>query len=196
MRSWMFAAVSSAVVLFFSGAAAAQALKPVIDNERVAVWKVNSGDAMPPQSTSGESIEISLGPSPGAVVLRKKGDARQTPPPVVIVDVKDHSMTPRTNRSGYPNAFPRPGSRKLLETGPVIVWDYSWTRGQPTPMHYHDKDVLVVYLADGALRSTTPNGQETVNDYKAGDIRFNLGDRAHSEDLATGTQRAILVEFE
>jgi hypothetical protein len=34
-----------------------------------------------------------------------------------------------------------------------------------TPMHYHDKDVVVVYLEDGALRSTTVTGQETLNDY-------------------------------
>ncbi|MDP9206253.1 MAG: hypothetical protein M3P12_12520 [Gemmatimonadota bacterium] len=184
------------VVAFFSPAAPeAQALKPVIDNERVAVWKVSGGDVMRPQPSTGESIEISLGPSAGAVVLRKKGDARQTAPPAVVVELKDHPMTPRINRSGYPNAFPRPRGRKVLETGRVVVWDYSWTRGQPTPMHYHDKDVVVVYLADGALRSTTPTGEETLNDYKAGDIRFNLGDRVHSEDLATGDQHAIIIEL-
>ena len=29
----------------------------------------------------------------------------------------------------------------------------------PTPVHFHDKDVVVVYLEDGSLRSTTPDGQ-------------------------------------
>jgi quercetin dioxygenase-like cupin family protein len=184
------------VVAFFpSGAPAAQALSAVIDNERVAVWKVSDGDVMRPPPSTGESIEISLGPSAGAVVLRSKGDARRTAPPAVVVELKDHPTTARINRSGYPNAFPRPRGRKVLETARVIVWDYSWTRGQPTPMHYHDKDVVVVYLAAGALRSTTPAGQETLNDYKAGDIRFNLGDRVHSEDLAMGDQRAIIVEL-
>jgi hypothetical protein len=133
------------VVAFFSPAAPeAQALKPVIDNERVAVWRVSGGAVMRPQPSTGESIEIPLGPSAGAVVLRKKGDAQQTAPPAVVVELKDHPMTPRINRSGYPNAFPRPRGRKVLETGRVVVWDYSWTRGQPTPMHYHDKDVVVV----------------------------------------------------
>ena len=187
--------VCSAVAFFSPGAPAAQSVKPIIDNERVAVWKVSGGDPMRPPPTSGESIEISLGSSAGAVVLRKKGDARQTPPPAVVVELKDHPMTPRINGSGYPNAFPRPRARKLLETGRVLVWDYSWTRGQPTPMHYHDKDVVVVFLDNGTLRSKTPTGQETSNDYKAGDIRFTVGDRVHSEDLATGDQRAIIVEL-
>lgn len=184
-----------AVTFFSPGAAAAQAPKPVIDSDRVRVWKVSGGDPISFQPTSGESIEISLGPSPGAVVLKKKGDTRQARGPAVVVELKDYSLTPRINRSGYPNAIPRRRGRKLLETARVLVWDYSWSHGQPTPMHYHDKDVVVVYLADGALRSTTPTGQVTLNHYTAGDIRFNPGDRVHSEDLATGEQRAIIVEL-
>jgi hypothetical protein len=62
-------------------------------------------------------------------------------------------------------------------------------------MHFHDKNVVVVYLVEGSLRSTTPDGRVTVNDYKAGEVRFNLRDRAHTEELATGSQRAIIVEL-
>ena len=66
-------AMFSVVALFSPAAPEAQALKPDIDNERVAVWKVSGGDVMRPQPSTGESIEISLGPSAGAVVLRKRG---------------------------------------------------------------------------------------------------------------------------
>jgi hypothetical protein len=187
--------VFSALAFFSPRIPAAQGLKPVIDNDRVSIWKVEEGDPVRPQLTRGESIVIPLNASAGAVVLVKNGDVRQTPPPAVVVELKDHPTTQRLNRSGYPNAFPRRGGRKLLETGRVLVWDYSWIRGQPTRMHYHDKDVVVVFLADGALRSATPNGQETLNDYKAGDIRFNLGNRVHSETLVAGDQHAIIVEL-
>ena len=63
-------------------------------------------------------------------------------------------------------AFPRPGVKKLLENARVIVWDYTWTTGVATPMHFHDKDVVVFYLEDGDLQSTTPKGEKTVNPYK------------------------------
>jgi hypothetical protein len=184
-----------ALAFFSPGIPTVQALKPVIDNQRVSIWKIEEGAPLPPQLTTAESIVIPLDASAGAVVLRKRWDARQTPPPAVVVELKDHPVTPRINRSGYPNAFPRAGGRKLLETGRVLVWEYSWTRGHPTRMHYHDKDVIVVFLADGALRSTAPNGQETLNDYKAGDIRFNVGNRVHSETLVAGDQHAIIVEL-
>jgi len=28
---------------------------------------------------------------------------------------------------------------------PRIVWRYRWNLGEPTPVHFHDKDVVVVY---------------------------------------------------
>ncbi len=71
--------------------------------------------------------------------------------------------------------------KKLLENDRVIVWSYRWNPGEPTPMHFHDKDVVVVYLEDTALISTTPDGAKKLNEYKAFDIRFNKRDRTHTE---------------
>ncbi len=104
-------------------------------------------------------------------------------------------MAPIANTTGYPLAFPRPGSRKILENERVIVWDYTWTPGVATPMHFHDKDTVVVYLDDGDLKSTTPDGQATVNSYKFGMVRFNLRDRTHTETLIRGKQHAIITEL-
>jgi hypothetical protein len=83
----------------------------------------------------------------------------------------------------------------VLDNDRVVVWDYTWTLGEPTPVHFHDKDVVVVYLENGSLRSTTPDGKSVVNDYSEGATRFNLRDRVHSETLVTGRQRAIIVEL-
>jgi hypothetical protein len=54
---------------------------------------------------------------------------------------------------------------------------------------------VVVFLDDGDLKSTTPDGQETVNPYKPGTVRFNLGGRTHTETLIRGKQRAIITEL-
>jgi hypothetical protein len=76
----------------------------------------------------------------------------------------------------------------------VIVWDYTRTPGVATPMHFHDKDVVVVYLEDGDLKSTTADGKVTVNSYNFGAVRFNLRDRTHTETLIRGKQHAIITE--
>jgi hypothetical protein len=99
------------------------------------------------------------------------------------------------DKSGLPPAFPRPGSVKRLENGRVVVWRFSWKPGLPTRMHFHDKDVVVAYRYDGTLASTTPDGKVTDNPYKGGDIRFNKGDRVHSERLITARQSAVMMEL-
>ena len=168
---------------------------PMIDNARAAVWDVAAASTRHPQP-AGDSIAIAVSPMPGTVVFRPKGTLM---PPgqgrSIVIDLKNASVPPLENWSGYPNAFPRAGVKKVFENDRVIVWDYSWTRGQPTAMHFHDKDVVVVYLEDGALNSTTPDGQKTLNEYSVGMTRFNLRDRAHTEELVKGTQRAIITEF-
>lgn len=62
-------------------------------------------------------------------------------------------------------------------------------------MHFHDKDVVVVFLEDGDLKSTTPDGKDVVNPYTSGTVRFNLRDRTHTETLVRGKQRAIITEL-
>jgi hypothetical protein len=114
---------------------------------------------------------------------------------LIIIDLKDNPVPPVPNKSGLPNAFPRPRSKKRLETDRLIVWNYTWLAGVPTPMHYHDKDVVVVYRYDGSLKSTPPKGEVVVNDYPAGGIRFNKADRAHTEELVKGQQSAMILEL-
>ena len=58
-----------------------------------------------------------------------------------------------------------------------------------------DKDVVVTYLEDGALRSTEPNGQSIVNEHYFGFTKFNSGNRVHTEELVKGKARAIIVEL-
>ena len=110
-------------------------------------------------------------------------------------DLKDHPVAPIENTSGYPLAFPRPGVKKVLENERVIVWDCTWTLGVATPMHFHDKDIVAVFLEDGDLKSTTPDGQSVVNPHSPGEVRFALRNRTHTEMLVRGKQHAIFTEL-
>lgn len=110
-------------------------------------------------------------------------------------ELKDKAVAPLENRTGYPLAFPRPNVKKVLENDRVIVWDYTWTPGVPTPMHFHDKDVVVIYLEDGALRSTDPKGASVINPHYFGFTKWNARDRVHTEELTQGKGRAIITEL-
>jgi hypothetical protein len=163
-------------------------LKPVIDNDRVAVWDVTT----PATARSFDSVVVSLS---GSAMFVPQSATPKFAGRSMVIELKDHPVTPIENKSGYPLAFPRPGSKKILENARVIVWDYSWAPDVATPMHFHDKDVVVVFLDDGDLTSTTPDGKVAENSYKAGMVRFNVRNRTHTETLIRGKQRAIITEL-
>lgn len=167
------------------------AAEPALDNDRVSV--LDTTQPLPPAQHDFVAVSLTRvgsahfghrGQVPG------KSGAR-----TVIVELKDHAEPPIANTSGYPLGFPRPHARKLLENDKVVVWDYEWHPHDPTPMHFHDKDTLVVFEATGALQSTAPDGKTTASEHKFGDIRFNRRDRTHSELLLRGHARAVIVEL-
>jgi hypothetical protein len=171
--------------------AAALPVRMVIDNERVTVW--DSTGSLP--AAAHDFVAISLA-QPGDAVFGHAGDTVGTAGArTVVVELKDHPVAPIPNNSGYPNAYPRPHIEKVLENDRVIVWRYRWKLGEPTPMHFHDKDVVVVYLEDSALKSTEPDGKSVLNEYKSGDIRFNRRDRTHTELLVRDTASAVITEL-
>jgi hypothetical protein len=171
--------------------AAAQDAKPVIDNERVTVWDTTV--QLPPAGH--DFIAVSLSRK-GTAVLGHKGEIPgETGARTVVIELKDFPLPPLVNNSGYPNAFPRPHVVKLLENDKVIVWSYRWNPGEPTPVHFHDKDVVVVYEDDTALKSTTPDGNSVINEYKYGTIRFNKGNRTHTELLLRDAGSAVMTEL-
>jgi hypothetical protein len=172
-------------------AALGYAAEPVLDNERVTVWDTTG--VLPPAQHDFVAVSLSR---KGTAVYGHQGDTPgKTGARTVVVELKDHALAPIANATGYPLAFPRPHVKKLLENDKVIVWDYVWRPRVPTPMHFHDKDALVVYEATGALQSTTPDGKKTVNEYKFGDIRFNKRDRTHTELLLRGHAHAVITEL-
>jgi hypothetical protein len=173
--------------MLFQGARQ-MALEPVIENDRVIVWDVTDPTTAQPL----DSVVVSLS---GKAAFLPKATAPNVAGRSVVIDLKDHPVAPVANTSGYPLAFPRPGSKKILENERLIVWDYTWTPGVPTPMHFHDKDVVVVFLDDGDLSSTTPDGKVTENSFKPGMVRFNPRNRTHTETLVCGKQRAIITEL-
>ena len=106
-----------------------------------------------------------------AVFVPKGTDSYDTvldggPAHEVVVLLKDAPSPVYPNTQKLPLAFPRPGSVKVLANKRVTVWHYSWVKDKPTPLHFHDTDVVVAYRYDGAVKSTTQDGVATVNSFQ------------------------------
>lgn len=199
---------------------ATQGASPVIDNERVTVWEttLNPRDSVSMKHHDADvatlflsdgDLRVTDAHGASKVTSRKRGDVvftrkdteekeevtSRNPIEMVVVELKDHPVPPLLNTTGYPLAFPRPGSKKVVENDRIVAWHYTWIVGARTPMHFHDKDVVIVYLGDGLLKSVPLAGSSDVNEHKTGEVRFNKANRTHYEVLEKGSLSAIIVEL-
>jgi len=194
--------------------ALAQLPAPVIDNERVTVHDIPLEQGKPSPSIAhagdyvvlyvkGGAIRSASGKTAnhadGSAFFGHGGSSSDTATAgaahELIVDLKDAPSKTVPNTTGLPPAFPRPGSKKVFENDKVRIWNYAWQPGKPTPMHFHNTEVVVTYLGDGDVASTTPDGKKTVNHHNPGDVVFNVANRSHSEELVKGEQSGIMMEL-
>jgi hypothetical protein len=175
--------------------------KQLIDNERVAVWeiKLEKGKQTGMHRHRYDMIRVDLadataGFSQKGLTHNDEGNG-DTPRHAIMIDLKDVIMPPIPNNSGYVEAFPREGAKRLIDNARVTVWDVSFDVGKPTVTHFHSKDVVVVYLGNAETSSTTPDGKTTASTVSYGQVKFNPRNRTHSELLVKGTHRIIAVEL-
>jgi hypothetical protein len=191
----------------------------VIDNNQVTVWDVTlkPGQHGPVSPKDMDAVVLYLeggtieteGPAGKNIVVHAFGDAvfiprgsnvsdllvKGGPTHQVVVWLKDAKSKAVPNPTQYPLAFPRPRVDKTLDNDRVVAWRYTWLADKPTPMHFHDKYVVVAYRYEGALKSITPDGKSVTNNFKAGEIRFNAPNRTHSELLASPHESAAMLEL-
>jgi hypothetical protein len=193
---------------------------PVLDNERVKVWDVTLTPGQPASMDHhgndfltlffvGGEIQTTYSNDKPSVATRNFGEAvfghkgtteteqvlSNGAARLIVIELKNNPVPALVNKSGYPPAFPRPGSKKILENDRVVVWNYTYKPGVKTPMHYHDKDAVVVYKYDGTLESITPDGKIVSSDDKGGEVKFTKGDRTHYEVLSKGQETVIVTEL-
>jgi len=177
--------------LCMGSAVFASATEPAFENARVIVWDTRV--ALPAATHDFVAVPLSQA---GTARFGHRGeipsrDGTRT----IVIALKNAALPPIQNHSGYPLAYPRPNATKLFENDRVIAWDVRWPPGEPTSMHYHDKDALAVFEADGAIQSTTPDGKKTGGPNQIGQIIFAGRDRVHSEMLLRGQARAVIIEL-
>jgi hypothetical protein len=131
---------------------------------------------------------------PKGVTHIEEGLDAENPRHAILIDLKDHAVSPAPNESGLPLAFPREGAVSRLENDRVAIWEYRWT-DRATPMHFHDKDLVAVVMEGGEIESTTADGKRAVARVARGEAFLSPGNRVHAERAVSGTPRGILVEL-
>ena len=203
------------LALNIEGAALAQeAPAPVIDNARVTVRDIHlePGKTGPAIEHAGDFVVlyfdggrvrrrdgVTASHEAGAAAFGHGGITKDTAIGTaqreIVVELKDAPSNTVPNTTGLPPAFPREGSKLILETPRVRVWNYAWTPGKPTVMHFHDTEVVVSYRGDGDITSTDPAGKAQTSHRATGDIVYNLANRAHSEALVKGEVAGVMLEL-
>jgi quercetin dioxygenase-like cupin family protein len=113
----------------------------------------------------------------------------------ILIELKEARKTPLPPVEGVPPAWPREGATKVLENDRVVVWDYEFRVGRAIPLHFHDKDTVVVELAPGVTRSVPKDGAPQETTWEGLRARFAPRGRIHSEEAVSGAPRAIAIEI-
>jgi hypothetical protein len=191
--------------------------KLIFENAQAAAWDVSwaegQANASWPQDTvlvflTDGSLETTGADGTSKVVTHKAGDVEfvgkgpasrrrstsKTGPRMIVIQLGE-SIPPLANTSGARDAFDRPGIQKAIDNERITAWRYTWEFGKQTPLHFHARDVVVVYLADGVLKSITPDGKSVLNPHSFGFTKFSPRGRVHYEELVEGKASAVMVEL-
>jgi quercetin dioxygenase-like cupin family protein len=193
----------------------------VLENESVVVWDVTwaKGKPTPMHRHVVDVVGVTLVPgtvrvtlpdgttreseldTPGAVSGGGKGLTHQeegtsdTPRRAILIELKGAKKEPLQAPAGVPAAWPREGAKKVLENEQVVVWDYRFQKDRPIPLHFHDKDTVVVEIEPGVTRGIPQNGAPEESQWVGMRARFAPRGRIHSEEVVSGSPRAIAVEI-
>jgi hypothetical protein len=196
-----FAYASPIALLVWQGgihALAQENTTKILENERVAIWRIGADahQSAPAHRLQLPAVLISL--VDGAVRFRDATDTPTTRPGsgrAILVELKDVRIAPLELPRAVAQAFPRQGAKQILDNDRVIVWDFTWAKGTKTDLHFHDKDVVIVYLGSGTVRSIPLKGEPTAAPRSFGEAVFRPRGRTHVEECIDGPRRDIIVEL-
>ena len=115
-----------------------------------------------------------------------------TDPPLraIFVELKNDAASGQ----GQAEAPPRTGARRVHSEERVSAWDFTWSAPGATKVR-HEQDTLIVWLTPGTLRLTADRGEPEILNVRPGSIRYRARGTVETEELTSGSPRAIIFEF-
>jgi predicted metal-dependent enzyme (double-stranded beta helix superfamily) len=192
----------------------------LLENERVVVWDVtwpkgvSTGMHRHPYDLTGvylapgdriitavDGTKRPVSTAAGGIVWQRRGlthiEEGSSDPPLhaIMIELKEDGPVGTDSSGDLPPAFPRETAKLLLENERIRVWDNVWPVGSTGPVHRHVRDNVVVWMADGKLRSTPRDGAPTVTEVKRLTATYSKRGNVHSEQALEGPPRAYVFEL-
>ncbi|MBI3491142.1 MAG: hypothetical protein HY047_05060 [Acidobacteria bacterium] len=192
----------------------------LLENDRVVVWDVTwpkgqptplhrhiydmTGVYIAPGNRMITAVDGSKRPvttEAGGIVWQLKGvthveeGTSDVPLRAIMIELKQDAPVGTDASPDLPPAFPREGAKQMLDNDRVRVWEYAWPAGHAGPLHRHVRDNVVVWMADGKLRSTPRNGTPAITDVTKFRATYSPRGNVHSEEAIDGAPRAYVFEL-
>jgi len=91
--------------------------------------------------------------------------------------------------------FPRDGAKKVLENDYFVIWDVTAENGKSSGMRQLPLDQVSVYLSEGPVKFTKPDGTWIIEQEKVGAVRYASKGTVEAEEGA-GDQPVRAMVFQ
>jgi len=193
----------------------------VFENEQVIIWDVSwaKGEPTPLHEHRFASLAVTVQPgrvksyladgttrvgaseelgsvqfSERGLVHREEG-VSDAPRRAFVLELKETTAPVDAIPDGAVPAWPREGAKNILENELVVVWDYAFAADHAVPLHYHDKDQIIVSLGVGKIRMIPLDGDPIVSESKGFRAVFIPRGALHREEYLEGAPHAIVVQL-
>jgi hypothetical protein len=95
----------------------------------------------------------------------------------------------------YAAPFPREGASKAGESDWFAIWDVAFDDGKSTGMHQNALDQVDVFLSDGTVKFTHPDGTWTIEQERLGSVRYEPKGTVEAE-VGIGAKSACAMVFQ
>jgi uncharacterized RmlC-like cupin family protein len=132
---------------------------------------------------------------PQGTTHSEEGLSDQPPRHAVLIDLKPQHSPTVANNTRYRTMFPEGVAKRVVDNARVLIWDMTWTAGQPAQAYFYTHNTFIVYVDGGELRSSEAGGVEALRQIAAGQVTFVAAGRSRSDQATSAPIRAILVEL-
>lgn len=132
---------------------------------------------------------------PKGTTHTEEGISDQPPRHAVLIDLKPQHSPTVANNTRYRAVFPEGVATKVVDNPRVVMWDMTWTAGQPAQTYFYTHNTFIVYVDEGELRSSEAGGVEALRQIAAGQVTFVAAGRSRSDRATAAPVRAIVVEL-
>jgi quercetin dioxygenase-like cupin family protein len=107
---------------------------------------------------------------------------KRFPPKITELSVAVLLFSSSVFAQKYTPAFPRDGAKRAAESDWFAIWDVTIENGKSAGMHENSLDQVTVFLTDGAVKFSRPDGTWAVEQERLGSVRYEPKGTVEAEE--------------